>query len=408
VREQLGKLGGSLMILGAGAALAYLIASRATGQPSPHLTWPVWPYWLCLGMFAVGGFLYGEARGWLPWQKYRALKQRAETAESDIGNMRTELERAQREHDEVRSELETAQLAVVSSGLEVAIDREVQTPRPGIGRILEIEYHVTNHDPMEHQLFKHLEGNGDGGRLYLGPPDSQADPEHQRFIQEAHRIEERRSGEVPRRVPARGTVHGVYVTTFAWNPRRSLPDYTLVVGDGRRDFPVRPHGVAESMPATSEPPPFGLRYYAREGPLAGGRATSHFVGVQNPAGQPERRARITAEGMDPYPQNRSQFASVEPRFSHPVPPESGGAAGAGRVIGPGQEQSWYLGQTWIRGDGKVSVSRFFSVTDADWLLDPDERWRISYRIECDGVPDKQFSVVIAVEDSELVVRLEGS
>lgn len=54
MREQVGKLGGGLMTLGVGAALAYLITSRATGKPGPHLIWPVWPYYLCGAMFAVG------------------------------------------------------------------------------------------------------------------------------------------------------------------------------------------------------------------------------------------------------------------------------------------------------------------------------------------------------------------
>ena len=78
------------MILGAGGALAYLITSRATGQPSPHLTWPVWPYYLCGAMFAVGAFLYLEAHEMFPWQKYRALKQRVEAAESALEDMRAE------------------------------------------------------------------------------------------------------------------------------------------------------------------------------------------------------------------------------------------------------------------------------------------------------------------------------
>jgi hypothetical protein len=71
VRDQLGKLGGSLIILGAGAALAYFITSRAVGQPSPPLKWPVWPYYLCGAMFVVGGLLYSAAHGWLSWFRHK-------------------------------------------------------------------------------------------------------------------------------------------------------------------------------------------------------------------------------------------------------------------------------------------------------------------------------------------------
>lgn len=71
------------MILGAGAALAYLITSQARGQPSPHLTWPVWPYYLCGVMFAVGAVVYGGDHGMLPRQRYGALKRRVEAADAE-------------------------------------------------------------------------------------------------------------------------------------------------------------------------------------------------------------------------------------------------------------------------------------------------------------------------------------
>jgi hypothetical protein len=414
VRDQLGKLGGSLMILGAGSALAYLIASRATGQPSPHLTWPVWPYYLCGAMFAVGAYLYLGTREMFPWQKYRALKRRVEEAESALENTRAELidQRAKQLAVVSRQENSEKKLAEANapsrSGLEVAINKEVETPRPGVGLILEIEYQVTNHDPMEHQLFRRLEGSSGDGPLYFGPPDGQANPEHQQFTQDAYRLGERRNREVP--VPTRvrpgETVRGVYTAEFGWNPRRTLPDYTLVITDGRREFRVRPHGAAESASATPEPPPFELRHYMRKDPLAGGIVTSHFVGVANPPGQPERRARMSAESMNPYPRRRTSYG-VDPAFPHAVPPESGGTSAAGLVIGPGQEQSWFIGNTLIGGDGRINVYQFFSDTGAAWELGPDERWRISYRITCDGVPDKPFSVVIATERGEVIVRLEG-
>jgi hypothetical protein len=73
VRDQLGKLGGVLMGIAAAAALGYLIASRAVGEPSPPLKWPVWPYYLCGAIFIVGGFLYGMAHGKLPWVRRPAL-----------------------------------------------------------------------------------------------------------------------------------------------------------------------------------------------------------------------------------------------------------------------------------------------------------------------------------------------
>jgi hypothetical protein len=29
-----------------------------------------------------------------------------------------------------------------------------------------------------------------------------------------------------------------------------------------------------------------------------------------------------------------------------------------------------------------------------WRLDPDEHWRLSYQIACDGMPDVKFSIVV--------------
>jgi hypothetical protein len=159
-------------------------------------------------------------------------------------------------------------------------------------------------------------------------------------------------------------------------------------------------------PAKPEPPPFKLRHYVRKTSLAGGWVTSHFVGVTNPAGQPERRAHMSAESMNPYPRNRSAVGT-RPAFPHAVPPESEGTAAAGLVIGPGQEQSWSIGNTWTRPDGKISVYEFFSDTGADWELGPDERWRVSYRITCGSVPDVPFSIVIAAEEGGAVVSLQG-
>lgn len=240
------------MPLGAAGALGYLITSHAVGQPSPRLAWPVWPYYVCGAIFAIGVVVYGAAHEMLPWQTRRALKRRAVTAESALEAVRADL-------DGARRELQAARGAAASSrpeakvppktGLEVAIDREFQTPRPGVGRILEVEYHVTNHDPMEHQLFRHMEVNGGDGQNYFPSPDGPGDSGHLELIREAYRIEERRNREVP--VPGRvrpgETVRGVYVLTIAWNPRRELPDYTLVISDGRREFRARPRGAPDSV-----------------------------------------------------------------------------------------------------------------------------------------------------------------
>lgn len=181
--------------------------------------------------------------------------------------------------------------------------------------------------------------------------------------------------------------------------RTELDDVRRELGDARR--------AVTSGPGEPEPPPFGLRYYARRSSLAGTPAASHFVAVTNPAGQPERRLHVTAEGMSPYPCRKPALGG-DPAFPHPVLPEGADAPPpAGRAIAPGQEQAWLIGKTWTRPDGRISVYEFFSGTGADWELSPDERWRISYRVTCDGVPGVPFSIVIEAGESGAVVRPEG-
>ena len=296
--------------------------------------------------------------------------------------------------------------AEAEAGLEVVIDREIPTAFPGAGIILEIEYRVTNHDPMDHTLFKSIQCVSP---FHFGPHGITDDSEDAPLWQAFRVISERRRGdELPTSVGSGETVRGVQVVEFGWDPVHNLPDYTLIIGDGRREFPVRPHGAVESTSARPEPPPFTLRHHMRPDPLYDGWVTSHFVAVTNLAGQPERRVRMSAERMDPYPRRQPLPNREErPVFPHAVPPESGGSAAAGLVIGPGQERSWYIGNTSKSGDGKINVSRFFSETRASWELGPDESWRLCYAIACGGRPEAKFTVVMAVEDGDLTLRLEG-
>jgi hypothetical protein len=59
--------------------------------------------------------------------------------------------------------------------------------------------------------------------------------------------------------------------------------------------------------------------------------------------------------------------------------------------------AWEWPRTYVVSSRHESPRDFF----------PDEHWRISYRIACVGVPDTEFSIVMAVEDGEFTVRLEG-
>ncbi len=126
------------------------------------------------------------------------------------------------------------------TGLEVVIDDEKPTRFPGVALILEIEYHVTNHDPVPHILRPRLRG------LNPTPLPSASDPEFIKVLREEEAIRGRRRGDwLPRRVQPGETVRGVYVDTFPWDPTGTFPDYTLIIKDDRHAYPARPHGASE-------------------------------------------------------------------------------------------------------------------------------------------------------------------
>jgi len=106
-REQAGKFGGSVVVLAAGAALYYFIFVEAQGAPAPHLTYPLWPYYLCAGMFVAGGLLYGWAHQWplLRWETRRMLRRRAINAEKRATIAETALASAQNELEAARNAL---------------------------------------------------------------------------------------------------------------------------------------------------------------------------------------------------------------------------------------------------------------------------------------------------------------
>lgn len=140
-------------------------------------------------------------------------------------------------------------LAPAPTGLEVMIDNEVRTPFPGTGLILEIEFHVTNHDPVPHDLRQSMTG---WSLIPLPPMD---DPERIRMLHAYGAISERRRAEqLPPRVRAGEMVRAVYVKEFSWDPSGRLPDYTLIISDGRRDYRARPVGAEEGGDALATRP----------------------------------------------------------------------------------------------------------------------------------------------------------
>lgn len=172
----------------------------------------------------LGAALVVVAEGsYLEWKATDELRRKAESA---LGG-------AQAEH-EIQPPPKT--------GLEIVIEDEKQTPFPGAAIVLEIEFRVTNHDPVPHQLRRSMRGLN---RTSFPPPDN---PDLVAARSEEHAIQERRrrnGDELPPRVQPGETVRGIYVTTFPWDPTGTFPDYTLIIKDERQAYTARPHGAAE-------------------------------------------------------------------------------------------------------------------------------------------------------------------
>ena len=125
------------------------------------------------------------------------------------------------------------------TGLEVVIEDEKRTPFSGLASILEIEYCIANHDPVPHELRRAIRG------VNPVPLPSAGDPAFMAVLREEHAIRQRRHRDkpLPARVQPGETVHGVYITTFPWDPTGKFPDYTLVIRDERNVYTARPHGA---------------------------------------------------------------------------------------------------------------------------------------------------------------------
>ena len=86
-----------------------------------------------------------------------------------------------------------------------------------------------------------------GGSFSFQPSGQADNSEHARMCQTYGTIMDRRQAErLPPRVRAGETVRGVYVMKFGWDPSGRLPDYTLIINDGRREYRARPLGADET------------------------------------------------------------------------------------------------------------------------------------------------------------------
>jgi hypothetical protein len=398
--------------------LAVLVLGAAAGIAVP-LVFPV-SGWLTtvafMGLFIVV-MLEGSYRVWHATDQARLS---AETARDETTE---ELEAQRRAHEQAlgaaqadheaklaagRRALTGAAATPALAGLEVVITKEVSTPFPGLALILEVEYAVTNHDTMEHMLSVSAEGPS-----FFPPADKQRDPEYQEILYAYGRISDRRRREAPPRVRPGETVHGAYVREFAWNPARYLPDYTLVVSDGRNRYEARPGRTrAQDQPESLQPQYGGAVRYRH----LTGNMTEHRIGLRNPPGNPPATGvRLEWTEMTPRPglQN-AQWEKWQPAIPSAVPRVTGGDPAIGVSLPPGREEVWVAVTTGTASDGTMSGVEFGPAQGSSrgnwhgllWELESGGQWRLTYRIVTDNLPACTFSLVITAEDGKIECRLE--
>jgi hypothetical protein len=134
----------------------------------------------------------------------------------------------------------------------------------------------------------------------------------------------------------------------------------------------------------------------------------HRVGVRNPNRFSVDRVRIYVKEMAPRPRKDGGYPPVIPST---LPMASGGDPSIGISLGPGREEQWILGYSATGSDGKMYAGGI-AVPDqrwrgAPWEFQPDERWRLIYRIVAEGNPDVEFSIVLTAEHGAIHYELEG-
>lgn len=357
-----------------------------------HLSWPLVVIILMSVLLAV--VLEGAYRIWYLTDQERLSAEAARDASQ------RELQAQQGAHEEQIASLRAPQPgSSPQSGLEAVITNEVPTSFPGLALILEIEYTVTNHDAMEHMLSVSAQGP-----LFFPPVGKQRDPEYLEILHTSGRISERRRREAPPRVRPGETVRGVYVIEFAWNPERYLPDYTLVVSDGRQKYEVRP-GRVDTDQRSLEP-----RYLQREPyRLPNANMIHHRIGIRNPPGNPEAvSVRLQWIDMSPRPHTDLGYPPVIPQA---VPMQAGGDPTIGITLPPGQEELWVIATTATDEHGVMTVGVFgprrFGWHGTPWQFEPRDRWRFTYRIVADSVTGRTISVVMHAVDGQVRCELEG-
>jgi hypothetical protein len=206
---------------------------------------------------------------------------------------------------------------------------------------------------------------------------------------------------------------GLSTTATQWNPvaRRFMEGLPAV-----RAVTVKvalPSSAPTAPPPSVTPPaPLQPRYEQREPYLhrpVGEHMTQHRIGIHNPKeNQMVTGVRLQWIEMSPRPRVDLGYP---PSIPSAVPMLNGGDATIGISLPLGQQELWMIISTGTGSDGIMSAGVFAPGYrpwhGTPWQFEPDDRWRFTYRIVADNLPNATFSVVMTAVDGHIRCDLEG-
>ena len=115
----------------------------------------------------------------------------------------------------------------------------------------------------------------------------------------------------------------------------------------------------------------------------------HRVGIRNP------RRNVTATGVQLQWTGMSPCPDIDlgypPVFPQRVPMLTGGDPNIGISIPAGQLELWVIVSTATDSDGVMTAGVFGrehgKFQGTPWRFEPDDRWRLNYRIVADNLPE---------------------
>jgi hypothetical protein len=135
----------------------------------------------------------------------------------------------------------------------------------------------------------------------------------------------------------------------------------------------------------------------------------HRIGIRNSVGNPTATGvRLHWTGMSPRPAIDHGFPPVVPQA---VPMLAGGDPAIGISLPAGQEELWVIATTATDSEGVITVGTFGPRRPGwhgtPWSFEVHDRWRLTYRIVTDNLPDAAFSIVMTAVDGHIRCDLEG-